>query len=208
MNKWIRYGLLVLVIALLGYNSIYIKKLSDIKQDTSGKFGVKAFVQKLWKEKLPAKLQTAVTIDTLQTAIQSNPATAFEKYTHALALGNYRYALIKTIAIVNAVNEDNVAITLSAATPVKATLVTEFVYGNALRDASGLISLKDFPNTTDLNSISEELNKIIRQQVVPSFKSSLQPGNKIECIGAVQLNKEHIHFNDLEIIPVSVKVIS
>jgi len=207
MNKFLKYGLLAVVIVLLGYNSIYIKKLSEV-QIITGKFDAKTFAQKLWDEKLPAKLDSAVDISALKSALDSNSDVAFSIYTHALAIGNYRYALIKAIAIVDAVNEDNVAITILSSTSFKATLVTEFVYGNTLRDASNLVDLKEFPNTSDLNSISEELNKLIRQKIVPSFKSSLKPGNKIEITGAVELNKEHIHFDDLEIVPVRVKIIS
>jgi hypothetical protein len=36
----------------------------------------------------------------------------------------------------------------------------------------------------------------------------LKPGAKIEFTGAVELNKEHIHFDDVEIIPISIKPIS
>src|SRR6187401_3072370 len=110
MNKFLKYGLLAVVIVLLGYNSIYIKKLSEV-QIITGKFDAKTFAQKLWDEKLPAKLDSAVYISALKSAIDSNSDVAFSTYTHALAIGNYRYALIKAIAIVDAVNEDNVAIT-------------------------------------------------------------------------------------------------
>jgi predicted lipoprotein len=208
MNKFLKYGLLAVVIVLLGYNSIYIKKLSDVQAGNKKKFDVQSFTEKLWNEQLPAKLDSAIDITTLKTAIETNADVAFAEHTHALALGNYRYALIKALAKVNAINENDVQVTIQSATPFAAALATEYVYGNAVRDASNLVSLKEFPNTTDLNSISENIDKIIRQQVIPSFKKNLKQGNTIEVTGAIELNKEHIHFDSIEIIPVRVKIIS
>ena len=37
MNKYIKYILLIAVIALLGYKSVYFKKLSEVKKKTDRK---------------------------------------------------------------------------------------------------------------------------------------------------------------------------
>ena len=67
-----------------------------------------------------------------------------------------------------------------------AKLATEFIYGNAIRDASGLVDVKDFPNTMDLNNISEELNKMVRKTVLPPFKTAVKKGDKIIVTGAMK----------------------
>lgn len=206
MNKFIKYGLIVVAIIWIGYSSVYIKKLSDANKAVTGNFDAKAFVNKLWAQQLPAKLDSAVDLNVLMQLIKADPNEAFSRYTHSLDIGDTRYALIKAEAIVDAVNEDDVAITVKAKQPFNASLVTEFVYGNTLRDASGLIELKDFSNTMDLNNISKELNNIIREKVVPSIKPHLKPGVKIDLVGAIKLNKEHVHFTDLAIVPVSIKI--
>lgn len=206
MKKLIKYGLIVLTVALVGYNSIYIKKLSDVQKAAPKKFDATAYAKKLWKEELRAKLDSAISISDLKKAIEKNAEETFKKYTNALAIGNYRYALVKGRAVVDSVNQDNILITIQATPSFQALLITEFVYGNTLRDASRLVDLKEFPNTSDLNQVSEALNKIIRETVVPSFKPLLKPGSKIEFAGAIQLNKEHIHFDNLEIVPARVKI--
>ncbi len=68
-------------------------------------------------------------------------------------------------------------------------LATEFIYGNAIRDASGLVDVKDFPNTMDLNNISEELNKMVRKTVLPPFKTAVKKGDKIIVTGAIEIKK-------------------
>ena len=200
--------LLLVIIALLGYNSVYIKKLSDVNAAKGEKFDAAAYVDKLWNGALQGKLDSAVDISVLRKDLKAGDDKSFTTYTNALAIGNYRYALVKGTAIVNEIREDDVAIVIQSDPAFKATLATEFVYGNALRDASGLIDLQAFPTTNDLIAVSEALNQMVRQKVVPAVKPLLKPGKKIEFTGAIELNKEHLHFDDIEIIPVRIKTIS
>ena len=208
MNKYIKYLLLVVVIGLVAYKSVYIKKLSGIKTTTDEKFDAIAFSKKLWDEKLPARISSAVELTTFIKAAQSNPADAFSKYTNALGIGNYRYALIKTEGVVTVINEDDIILQIKIEDSLMtAKLATEFIYGNGIRDASGLVEVKDFPNTMDLNNISEELNKMVRKTILPPFKSTVKKGDKIIVTGAIEIHKEHIKWNELEIIPVQIQIV-
>lgn len=207
MNKWIKNGLIAVLIIFLGYNSIYLEKLSDRGTKGGTRIDAAALAREVWKNKVPAKLDSAVVIDSLKAFIEANDKQVFDKYTHALDIGNYRYALVKGLATVASVNEDDVRLLVKDKEPFKAVLVTEFVYGNTLRDALGIFNLKDFPNTEDLNNISEQLNKIVRKEVVPSFRTVLKPGSHIAFVGAIQINKAHVHFDGLEIVPVRIKIV-
>jgi hypothetical protein len=71
-----------------------------------------------------------------------------------------------------------------------------------------LIDIKDFPNTDNLNSVSEEMNKMVRTTVLPSFKTTVKKGDKINITAAVELNKEHIKWSGLELIPVHLKIVN
>ena len=208
MNRYIKYLLVVVIIGLVAYKSVYVKKLSDMKVATDEKFEAAAFSKKLWEEKLPAKLGRAVELATFIKTAQSNPAEAFSKYTNALGIGNYRYALIKTEGVITNINEDDITLQVKLGDSlITVKLATEFIYGNAIRDASGLVDVKDFPNTMDLNNISEELNKMVRKTVLPPFKMAVKKGDKISVIGAIEIHKEHIKWNELEIIPVQLQII-
>jgi predicted lipoprotein len=208
MNRYIKYLLLIVAVGLVAYKSVYVKKLSEMKVATDEKFDAVAFSKKLWKEKLPTKLDSAVELATFIKAAQSNPADAFSKYTNALGIGNYRYALIKTEGIVADIKEDDITLQVKYGDSLMtAKLATEFIYGNAIRDASGLVDVKDFPNTMDLNNISEELNKTVRKTVLPAFKAAVKKGDKIIITGAIEIHKEHIKWNELEIIPVQLQIV-
>jgi predicted lipoprotein len=209
MKNLLKYILLIAVVGLLGYNSVYIKKLSDVKKGADKNFDAVAFSQNLWKEKMSAKMDSAVDLSTFIQAVSTNKEAALNKYSNALAVGNYRYALIKTQAVVTTVNEDEVLIQIPTTDlVVEGVLATEYIYGNAIRDASALVDVKDFPNTSDLNSISEELNKIIRTTVLPAFKQAVKKGDKVNVVAAVELNKEHIKWNGLELLPVRLQIVN
>ena len=208
MKKGIKYILILLVIGLAGYKSIYFKKLSEVNKLNSEKFDAFAYSKKLWDERLPAKLDSAIELTTLIHAIELNPADAFQKYSNAMAIGNYRYSLVRATGIVAVINENDIGMQVSHADSLLiVNIATEYIYGNAIRDASSLVDIKDFTNTTDLNNISEELNKTIRTKILPAFKQQIKQGNKIEVTGAVELNKEHIKLNKLELIPVRIKIL-
>jgi len=207
MNNTVKYILILLAVALVGYKSVYFKKLSTVKK-AEEKFDAAAYSKKLWEEKLSAKLDSAVELTTLIKAIEANPADAFANYSNAMGIGNYRYSLVKVTGIAAVIGEDEITVQVNHGDSLLSTrLATEYVYGNAIRDASSLVDIKDFTNTADLNSISEELNKTVRTVVLPTFKKEVKQGDKIEITAAVEFNKEHISFSNLELIPVRLKIV-
>jgi predicted lipoprotein len=207
-RKIVKYLLLTIVIGLLAYKSVFIIKLSELQTIEPKAFDAPAFVQTLWDSKLPARIDSALTLDTLQTALKTNAAQAFDHYFNSMSIGNVRYGLIKLTGKVLSVNEDDVVVlTGSKDNQRTVKIATEYVYGNALRDASRLVDIKDFVNTTDLNKISEELNKKVRTKVLPAFKGTVQKNDSVICTGAIELNQAHFSLDDLEIIPVQCKII-
>ena len=153
-------------------------------------------------------MDSAVDLATLMNAVSMDKEAAFKQYSNALGIGNYRYALIKTNAKVIAVNEDEIQLQLPIAdSQMNAVLATEYIYGNAIRDASALVDVKDFPNSSDLNGISEEMNKIIRTNVLPSFKTTVKKGDTLAITAAVELNKAHLKWTGLELLPVRLQII-
>lgn len=208
-GKLIKYTLIVLITGGLLYNSVYIKKLSVVKAATPAAFDAVAFSKKLWNDQLPVRVNSAPGLDVLLAALQSNPDRAFEKYSHAIAIGNIRYSLVQAAGRVTAIDEDEVRVEVrQGATPVTVHLATEYVYGNAIRDASGLVDVKNFVNTTDLNNISESLNKQVKEQVLPPFKQAVQKKDSLWFAAVLELNKAHVKLQEPDLIPVQIKIVN
>jgi predicted lipoprotein len=210
MKKIVKYIFILLVIGLVAYKSIYFEKLSERKRPADQDFDATAYAKQIWNEKLPARLDSAIELISLVKLIERNPNDAFAKYSNAIGIGNYRYSLVKVTGIASIINEDDIVMQVnhaSADSLMIINLATEYIYGNSIRDASGLLDIKDFTNTADLNNISEALNKMVRSTVLPAFKKQVKQGDKLEITGAVEFNKEHISFNYLELIPVRIKIL-
>jgi predicted lipoprotein len=207
-SKPVKYIVYIVIAAFVCYNSVYFKKLDEVKNSFGKTFDATGFTDKLWKEKLPAKMDSAIELTTYLQLLKSNPAQAFDKYSNALAIGNYRYSLIKTIATVIAIDADDIDLTITSnGSSINAKLATEFIYGNAIRDASQLVDVKDFVNSGDLNSISEAFNKKVKTEVLPSFKTAVKKGSKLQIVAALEMNKEHIKLDGLELIPVQIQIL-
>ena len=207
-SKPVKYIVYIVIAAFVLYNSVYFKKLDEVRDGTARMFDATGFTDKLWKDKLPLKMDSAIELTAYLQMLQSNPAAAFEKYSNALAIGNYRYSLVKTAATVTAINEDDMDLAMdNHGSTINVKLATEFIYGNAIRDASKLVDVKDFTNSTDLNNISEAFNKKVKAEVLPSFKATVKKRSRIQVVAAVEMNKEHMKLDGLELIPVQIQIL-
>ncbi len=90
MKKTIKYGLGILVICFIGYNSVYFRKLSELKA-AEKTFDAPAYVKDLIDNKMPTVLEKAVTLDYLFTQIKIAPANSFEQYGKVLTIGSSKF---------------------------------------------------------------------------------------------------------------------
>lgn len=208
MKKLFKVFLYALVIGLVLYNSVSISKLSGLKNAVLDKFDAVAYTQLLWKNRMQGKLDSAVELSTLIKEVEANQQTALDKYGNALGIGNYRYVLVKAMVNVTEIKADELEVQYQFENKqIDAVLATEYIYGNAVRDASGLVTVKEFSNTDDLNGISEAMNDKIRKEVLPSFKNSIQKGQKVQLVAAIELNKAFVKWNGLELLPIQLEIL-
>ena len=207
MNNMLKYSLGLLGLGLVAYNSVYVKPLDQVKAAGSAQttvFAADAYAHTFWTAKLkPVTSTTATDLSTLLPLLKTDEKKAFDTYSHALGIGNIRYFLVKGEGTVASVGDNTIKVSLPTGETVQ--LATEFIFGNAARDASGIIQITDFDNTTDLNSVSAALNDIIRKQVVPPLKAMATPGRRLNFVGALELNQAHVHLNELVLIPIAVQ---
>lgn len=208
-KKIIRSIVFIAVILFVAYNSVYFKKLDEVKAASAAKqFDAPAYARNFLDKKLLPNLDKAIEINTLLNLVQTTPDRAFTNYSHALGIGNVRYFLVQGEGTVTAIDENDVTLSIHTdSTHHTITLATEFVYGNAIRDASGLIDINEFSSTMDFNNVSAETNKIIRAEVLPPFKANAKPGNKVKFYGALELNQAHINLENIEVIPIRLAIV-
>lgn len=203
-KKMAKYGLLVVLLALAGYHSVYFEKLDQRKADAPADFDAEAYARGYLEEKLPPALEEAVPLGELLALLKSDKETAFEQYSHALGIGNIRFFLVRGEGVIDAVEKDQVLVDIPEGT---ARIATEYVFGNAVRDASGLIEMDEFDNTVELNDVSAAVNRLIREEVLPPFKEQAAAGRKVSFTGALELNRAYPDLARAEIIPITLNLI-
>jgi len=206
--KLIKYILTIALIIFVAYNSVYFRKLDDVKAASpTNSFNPKAFASDFYKNKLLPRADSAVDLDVLISILKAQPEEAFKKYSKALAIGNIRYFLVRGEGIIHSKSDDAVIVKLKGnREETNVNIATEFVYGNAIRDASGLMNLNDFANTAEFNSISESINEIVRKEVVPSFVRDAEIGSNVKFAGAIEMNRKYVDVSLIEILPIDLSI--
>ena len=199
MHKGIKYALIITSNGLVGYNSVYVRKLSDMKASEEKTFDAKAYAKDFLFKKLPSQKDKAVDISKLVADLKNNPRQAFA-YSHAQNNGDIRFFMVQGQGEILKMDETNAYLKVPGVSS-EVVLATEYIIGNAARDGSGIISVDEFNTTMDMNTVSEEINKLIRAEVLPPFESKAKTGNTVDFTGCIELNQTKPLPETLEVIP-------
>jgi hypothetical protein len=199
-----KYLIYTLIFFTIGYLSIDIKPLDKV-QNITANFDAEGFSKNFMEVEYPKVYNQAVDINNLVEGLQNDKEKTISQFGRSVALGNIKYFLIKGIGTITKIDKDELFITIGDR---KYILSTEFIYGAAVRDAGGLFDIKKFPIATEVQSLTGEINKFIRNNVVKQFKSKANEGDKIDLIGAVEINQAHFDINQLQIQPIKITILN
>ena len=205
MKKRIKYLIGIIIAGIVIYNSFYVRPLDEkLAEGNEITFDAKAYVDGIWENELFAVYDSALEITLLIDQLRKDPERTFEREANALGIGNIGYFKVKGVGVIQGVNENNIMLVVGDQI---VEIETEFIFGNAVRDASGLIKINDYDKTSDFNLISETINDRIRQEVIPGFRASVENSIKVSFKGALELNRAHLDLSQPEVIPVSIQII-
>lgn len=181
-----KYAIVIVLIALLGYNSVYFEKLSERSSKSSKSFDFAAYADSLYTQGL-LKAETPIDINQLLEEVKAGQNEAFETYGNRLGIGNSAYFMVSVEGTVAEKTDGQLKIREKSGTvwPID----TKFIFGNAIRDASRLVKLTDFKTNAEFNALSEALNSIIREKEIPEDFSEVKQGDLVSLTGAIKLSK-------------------
>jgi len=204
MNKLIKYIVFAVIVGLLLYNSVYFESLDDYKKGQNKSiFDAKSLASKFISttiETLPAINTSDFLVD-----IAKNTANYCSDKGKKLGISNDYNFIIDGVATVISIDEENVLVSINDNKEQQVRIATDFIFGNAIRDASAIADIGDFQNTMDFNNISVELNNIVRKTIVLPFKQKVKEGDQLYFKGAVKVNSMRPDLQDLKVIPLIVK---
>lgn len=201
----VRYGVLVAALVLVGYNSIYIRKLSDVRSAAAaGTFDAAGYARHFLHATLPGHVGSAIELSLLSSSLAADTAKAWS-WSHAVNAGNARFFMVHGVGRVTKIDSEDVYVEVAKVSQ-RVSLATRYIIGTAARDGSGLISVDEFTTTMEMNTVSEELNKLIRKEVLPPFVESVKVGNGVEFTGCVEFMRNKAIPDTIEITPLILKI--
>jgi predicted lipoprotein len=156
---------------------------------------------------LTPSLEKAADAATVVAELHNNPRQAAESYGRPVGVSRARIFCLRGVGTIVAINKKDVGISLSGTgnTP-DVILQTGLLFGNTVRDASGLLQAGDFSNSQQFNEISTELNRMVETRVIAPLKEHSELGRTIKFIGCAQVVPEPAGVTPLRIIPLRVEI--
>ena len=176
-------------------------------EQSAAKFDATHFAETFWTNQLEPAIGNAVDAKTLVTAIQFDHATAKKRFSRSVGLSESYFYFISGNGRVVAVTNDGVSLAVTdKSTNAEVLLQTGLIFGDAIRDGTGLLDPSVYPNSQDFNDISAELNHIVETRVLPDLKREAKPGVTISFAGCAEVDDESTDLKPLKVVPIQVKV--
>lgn len=208
MKRRYKYIFVMLVFGLLMSRSCYFERLDKAKEQAERKaFDPAEYARDFWDNKLMKNLDRAVDAQTLLELLNTDIKRARDKYGRTLGISSVCCFLLSGQGTVISMSEDGVFVSMEAPrSDPDIIIATSYIFGNAIRDASGLVDASQFPNSRDFNNISEQINKIVATHVIPPFLEKVDKGITVRFVGAAEVSEDEPEIHPLYVIPILLEI--
>ncbi|MFO7923611.1 MAG: DUF2291 family protein [Bacteroidales bacterium] len=204
-RKGIKYSTVLIAIIIIVILSLDITRIdSERRQPVSEAFDVERYVADLWNNQLPVVFSVAPELTYLSRLLREDAGTAFDNYSRKLGISSTYYFYVSGSGTVTDIDETTVHVNVEGSIPVE--LETVYVFGNAIRDGSGLVDIDEFLNMMDFNMVSVYLNRKVKSEVTDPFRREVQPGDVVFFTGATEINRAEGVPERLNVIPVQIEI--
>ena len=108
---------------------------------------------------------------------------------------------------VSADSDDEISLTMTAGTNTpEISLEVGLLFGNAVRDGTGLLNVNNYPNSQDFNAISEALNHLVETTVTAPLHGTVKTGMTVQFVGCAEVDDESADLHPLKVVPVQVEI--
>jgi predicted lipoprotein len=189
-GRWARWAMAAGIAAVVFYflPLFRVLPLESARQRASGAaFNAEFFVETFWHQRLLEADASAVDAARLIQALRDDPEGA-SRLGRRLGLSRTSCFFVSGTGEILSVASDAVTIGLEG-DPADASVIIETgpVFGNAIRDGSGLLDVSAFPNSQDFNAISTALNRRVEADVLPALRAQARVGARLRFLGCAEV---------------------
>jgi predicted lipoprotein len=174
----------------------------EAKKQAEG-FDAATYAEDFWENRLTPALAEALDVATVLAALKDNPAAARGELGRTVGLSRATFFFVRGRGTIVAVEKSRLGVALEGDSDLPDVWITTGpVFGNALRDAPGLLQSQDFPNSQHFNELAAELNALVESRVLPPLREAAEVGAPIEFVACVEVPGGSVS-QPLEMIPLS-----
>lgn len=179
-----------------------LESVRDRAVGVPGAIDVPRFADSFWNGKLVSPAIQPIDAQVLVAAFNENPARAVEKYGRRAGIGSKAFFFVSGEGRVVSADKRSVRLSTGAQNGVELVLITGPVFGNALRDVTGLLKIDDF-SSFDFNALGAELNRLAETRAQPVL-SGVSVGSKLSFLAAGEFDDASGERPMLKLVPIRV----
>jgi len=185
----------------------HVVPLQAVKAEkAAGRFNATQFAETFWAKQLVPALDKTVKADVLLAEIQADPAAAKKKYSHSVGFSDTYFYFLSGTGRVVSVSDDEISLAITpGSTNAEVTLLAGLIFGDAVRDGTGLLNPSAYPNSQDFNDISAALDHLVETRVLPRLHQQAKIGAQISFAGCAEVDDEAMDLKPLKVIPIQTK---
>jgi predicted lipoprotein len=204
---WLISGLVVAGFCW-AFPPFHIRSSKQVKEQiASTQFNATNFIERFWNDQLLQATDRAADVEKVLAMIAVQPQAAREQFGRSVGISSSYYFFLRGTGRVVSVSDDNIGLSLKAEGDEADVLVPlGLVFGNAVRDGTGLLNSSTFPNAQEFNDIAAGLNNLVETRVLPELQRLAVVGKRVQFVGCVEVADEEQDLNPLKLVPISVKL--
>ncbi len=184
------------------FHVVPLDRAREVKE--RAKFDAAEFAARFWDERLmpfrPRALDAKDVLDGIDYG------TARERYGRTVGISNSYYVFIQGSGTVVDVGRKGLGLAIRDGSTADVVLPVGKVFGNTVRDATGLLDMDEFPNSQHFNDIATELNRIVETRVLPRLRDAAEVGRGVRFFGCAEVPGDATRRGPLKVVPVYVEI--
>jgi predicted lipoprotein len=144
-----------------------------------------AAAARFWQADLPAAHARATDLAQVAPAIRANAEKARSQFARAAGLGT-AYFFVRGSGKVVAREKNTLRLAPAGAEAEIVVIRLGPVFGNTVRDGTGLLDVNSFPGLQEFNALSAELNALVEKQVLPALRDRAVVGATVHFVGCAE----------------------
>jgi predicted lipoprotein len=170
-------------------------------------FNARTYVARFWQDRLLPSLEAAADAQTVLSAMDEDRPAALSKFGRKTGVGRNTLLLIQGTGTIVGVDAKGVGVSLMRVETIPdVVLHAGLLFGNSVRDATGLLNSSDFANSQQFNDLSTELNRHIELHVIPILKEKAAVGRQVRFVGCAEVSDNAGKVRPLTLIPLVVSI--